>query len=462
MSVLKTLLHSSIKQFQPNSEQKGIPTFVNDFAVKLYALLQNKEIGTFNLVNQGSASRFDYISKIMEITGLDVKVITAIDKDFNRKAQVSNNKVALAFNLQPLGYKLLPIWNISLKKYIKNKLMDKSPKIKVSICISVYNGESFLKTCIDSVVHQTIKEIEIILVNNGSTDLSLEIMNDYMGRFPNIVRVFSQEDRGLAQGRQTGIDNARGEFIGFLDADDYLSKDAYEKMYTAAIKHNVDLVECMSLIDGKIIQSKYKGIEKSSKILKDYFSNGDIPSMLWLRLYRSSLFIEPLMPDMYVNNEDVFALPCLLFMAKDIFYLKEQLHYHSTDNELSVMSEINNKTSNEEKIIENRVKTLYVVSHIKNFIGVDNIDNKYRDEFNTFTARTILTFCLNEFKSLSTKTSIKIACEKTDVNLKDLITSFNNLKGYNKRIQKSIKYLGFEKTVFLYRTSKKLSFSIKI
>ena len=339
--------------------------------------------------------------------------------------------------------------------------MVKSEEIKVSVCISVYNGERFLRKCLDSVVYQTIKQIEIILVNNGSTDLSLEIMNDYRERFPNMVRVFSQEDRGLAQGRQTGIDNVRGEFVAFLDADDYLSKDACEKMYDSAVKHNVDIVEFMTLMDGKVIQSKHKGIKQTSKILQDYFLNDGIPSMLWLRLYKRSLFIKPVLPNIYVNNEDVFALPCLLFMAKDIYYLKEQLHYYNTDNVESVMNVVNSKTSNEEKIIENRVKSLNVVRHLKNFIGINNINKKYLEEFNVFTARTVLNFCLIEFKSLSIGSSIKIAYEETDVNLNDLNNSLKNLKHINKLILKSINYLGFEKTIFLYRTSKRLFASIK-
>jgi glycosyltransferase involved in cell wall biosynthesis len=336
-----------------------------------------------------------------------------------------------------------------------------SQKVKVSVCISIYNGERFIRKCLDSVVCQTLKEIEIVLVNNGSTDLSLKIMNEYKEIYPNIIRVYSQEDKGLAQGRQTGIDNARGQFVAFLDADDFVSKDAYEKMYDSAIKHSVDIVECMTLKGNKVIQSKYKGLKKASEILQDYFLNGDISTMIWLRLYNRSLFINPVMPNMYVNNEDIFAFPCLLHVAKNIYYLKEQLHYYSIDNEQSVMKEVNNKTSNEEKIIQNRVKTLYVVKHLENFIGINYIDKKYSEEFNVYTARTVLNFCMNEFKSLSVDDSIKIATEKTGVYLNDLNYSFKRMKHFNKLIQKSINYLGFKKTVFLYRTTKGLFSSLK-
>jgi glycosyltransferase involved in cell wall biosynthesis len=334
-------------------------------------------------------------------------------------------------------------------------------EVKVSVCISIYNGEQFIRNCLDSVVCQTLKEIEIVLVNNGSTDLSLEIMNEYKKKYPNIIRVYSQEDKGLAQGRQTGIDNARGQFVTFLDADDFVSEDAYEKMYDSAVKHNVDIVECMTLRDNKIIHSKYEGVKRTSEILKDYFLNGDIPSMIWLRLYNRSLFVNPVMPNMYVNNEDIFAFPCLLHIAKNIYYLKEQLHNYSIDNEHSVMIEVKNKKINEEKIIKNRIKTLHVVNHIRNFIGIKYIDKNYSKEFNAFTARTVLNFCMNEFKSLSVDDSIKIASEKTEINLNVLNSTFKKLKHYNKFIQKSVNYLGFKKTVFLYRTTKGLFSSLK-
>ena len=114
--------------------------------------------------------------------------------------------------------------------------MDKSCEFQVTLCISIYNSEKFLRRCLDSVVSQTLKRLEIILVNDGSTDSSLKIMNEYRDKYPNNIKVISQENKGLAQGRQTGIDHANGEFIAFLDSDDYVKKDAYEKMYDSAIK----------------------------------------------------------------------------------------------------------------------------------------------------------------------------------------------------------------------------------
>ena len=97
----------------------------------------------------------------------------------------------------------------------------------VSVCISVYNGEDHLRKCLDSVLSQDISSMEIVLVNDGSTDGTSEIMHEYQDRFPEI-RIIEQENRGLAQGRWTGVKNSTGSYITFLDADDYLLEGAYK------------------------------------------------------------------------------------------------------------------------------------------------------------------------------------------------------------------------------------------
>lgn len=119
---IEEALNATSKQIQANSQQKGIPTFVGDLSVKLYELLKNDEVGTFNLVNRGNALRFEYVSKIIEFAGLDIKVLPTTAFAFNRKAQVSNNETAITLKLQQLGYNPLPDWQDSLKRYIQTEL----------------------------------------------------------------------------------------------------------------------------------------------------------------------------------------------------------------------------------------------------------------------------------------------------------------------------------------------------
>lgn len=332
----------------------------------------------------------------------------------------------------------------------------KNSNYKVSVCISVHNTEKLLRRCLDSVVSQTLNDLEIILVNNGSTDSSLDIMLEYFDRYPNTIKVYSQEDKGLAQGRQSGVALANGEYIAFLDADDYVENDAYEKMYTSAITHNVDIIECCTLRNNKVIKSNYQGLYDTSKILKDYFLNGEIPPMIWMRLYRRSLFDQPVFPEMYVNNEDIFAFPVLLYRAKKIYFLNEQLHYYTTDNENSVMNVVKRKTGDENKTINNRVKTLYVIKHIEEKIGRNNIELSISNEFKFYIARVILDFCLNTFKTVEPEYCINLAIDKTEAELREIEKCYREIKYSNRLIQKSVNILGLKKTIYLYRIFYKL------
>ena len=107
-----------------NMEQRGVPTFVRDFTSRLYELLLNNEVGTFNLVNSGEASRFDYISRICEFAQLDIDIEPVSASAFNRKAKVSNNEVAIPLKMMQIGYDPLPNWSESLEYYLKEELGD--------------------------------------------------------------------------------------------------------------------------------------------------------------------------------------------------------------------------------------------------------------------------------------------------------------------------------------------------
>ena len=118
---------------------------------------------------------------------------------------------------------------------------------EVSVIIPVYNAEKYLEKCIESVVNQTLKDIEIILINDGSTDGSEEICKKYLS--DERVIYYSKENEGLAAARQDGIERASGEYIGFVDSDDWVEPDMYEKMYAAAKSNNSDVVYCNGLVN---------------------------------------------------------------------------------------------------------------------------------------------------------------------------------------------------------------------
>lgn len=112
---------------------------------------------------------------------------------------------------------------------------------KISIIVPVYNVEQYISDCLESIVSQNTNEIEALLIDDGSTDNSLAICREYAAKFENI-KVFHQENKGLGYTRNRGVDLARGEYLAFLDSDDYVPSDIYHKLYLVAKKTNADII----------------------------------------------------------------------------------------------------------------------------------------------------------------------------------------------------------------------------
>ena len=126
---------------------------------------------------------------------------------------------------------------------------------KVSVIIPVYNVEQYLRECLDSVVNQTLKDIEIICVNDGSTDNSLVILEEYAAKDERI-KIVNKENGGLSSARNCAIPLARGEYIGFVDSDDWIDLDFYEKLYNTAKKYKAEIA-CANLYRVSNTKSKY-------------------------------------------------------------------------------------------------------------------------------------------------------------------------------------------------------------
>lgn len=120
---------------------------------------------------------------------------------------------------------------------------------KVSVIIPVYNIEKYLRECLDSVCNQTLEEIQILVIDDGSTDGSAAICQEYAAKYPGKLEYFHKENGGSASARNMGLDHATGEYIGFIDSDDWVEPDMYEKMYRTAIDHDVDMVFCRTFED---------------------------------------------------------------------------------------------------------------------------------------------------------------------------------------------------------------------
>ena len=166
----------------------------------------------------------------------------------------------------------------------------------VSVCITVYNEEEFLERCIESVIGQGVDSVEIVLVDDGSTDNTLQIMRKFKERFSERVKVIHQEHSGLAQGRWAGVRNSTGKYITFLDADDYLLDGAYKTIIDFMSEYKTDIYEFQTIRDGYYSRSPYTGIYDAKQVLNDYFNGVGMPVNYWLRWFKRELLVEQIFP----------------------------------------------------------------------------------------------------------------------------------------------------------------------
>ena len=175
-------------------------------------------------------------------------------------------------------------------------------KVKVSVIVPVFNVGDYLSTSLDSILNQSLEDIEIICINDGSTDDSLKILENYAKK-DNRIKIISKENEGQGTARNVGLDNACGEFISFVDADDFIKKDMLEKLYNKSVNGNLDLVMCkVSSFDNEthVIDDNlwYYSLKCFSGFKKEVFNNLDTKEFTSLisvtpynKLYRRS-FVE--------------------------------------------------------------------------------------------------------------------------------------------------------------------------
>lgn len=234
-------------------------------------------------------------------------------------------------------------------------------KPKVSIVVPIYNVERYLSRCIDSLLLQSLKDIEIIAVNDGSTDTCSEILNQY-ARKDNRIVIIEKENGGVSSARNIGISMARGEYIGFVDPDDWVDREMYESLYETAINDEGDIVMCTYTREfGTHSKEKkfdlpkkicYRNEEVQFKVLRRLIGplNEEIanPEMLdawgsvWSKLYRSEIIKEKELRfiDLSVvgTNEDSLFNIHAFYHARSFVLLNKPYYHYWRENTSSITS----------------------------------------------------------------------------------------------------------------------------
>lgn len=191
---------------------------------------------------------------------------------------------------------------------------------KVSVIVPVYNVQNYLEKCLNSLVNQTLSEIEILVVNDGSTDNSQQIIDSFQERYPEKICSFWKENGGLSDARNYALDRVKGEFIGFVDSDDYVELTMFEEMYNLAKKHNAEMTICnLQKVDeeGRVAQKLPQIPNMSEKIeLKENFSVfSDLSYFACNKLFHRDLFQNKRFKK-GVHFEDIQLIPQLLLECK--------------------------------------------------------------------------------------------------------------------------------------------------
>ena len=242
---------------------------------------------------------------------------------------------------------------------------------KVSVIIPVYNVEKYLKKCLDSVINQTLDDIEIIIVNDGSPDNSQKIINEYIKKYPNKIKSFIKENGGQATARNKGIENVDSEYTIFIDSDDYIDINMLEDMYNTAKTKNADIVVC-NYNEGneengfnKIVAKKTN--YKNEKI--NYIFSNISP---WNKLIKTELILK--------NNirflekhiyEDLATMPLFGMYSKKIIFLDKAYNYYI----------IRDGSTMRQKKYNKKLEDIFIsLEHLTNEMKKRNFLDEYSEE----------------------------------------------------------------------------------
>ena len=214
----------------------------------------------------------------------------------------------------------------------------------ISVIVNVHNGEKYIKKCLESIINQTYKDLEIVIINDGSTDNTLKICKSFKDKR---IRIITQKQIGISLSRNVGLDNAKGEYVFFVDSDDYIEKDTIEYLYNLCIKNNVPIAICQSIeiynYDFKYNQPKEKvdiihGIEVTKKILLNIERNGSV----WGKLMKREIATKYRFQDRRIS--DVVVIYKML-MDVDLLAYSNQIKYYYLKHKDSIVGSHTTKWS---------------------------------------------------------------------------------------------------------------------
>jgi len=252
----------------------------------------------------------------------------------------------------------------------------------VSLIIPVYNAENYIARCLDSVAGQTCQSVEVIVVDDGSTDSTPSLVDSYTKQYP-WFRCIRQENKGPGEARNTGIEASRGKYVAFIDADDFIAPDFCEVLFNLAEENAADIAVCSFCIllpsgfrfpyPFATFERKMSGAEGARKTL----SMLNLPGVVWNKLYLRELFFKNKIRFPSIYYEDAITVCMLLLNAGTVAVTRKPLYYYLRHKQ-SLTGRFNEK---------HVIDYLKAAGILKNYLASRNLWDEWEKPFRKFLRR---------------------------------------------------------------------------
>lgn len=237
---------------------------------------------------------------------------------------------------------------------------------KVSVIVPVYNVEKYLKQCLDSIVNQTYKNLEIIIVNDGTKDNSMKIVEEYLQ--DKRIKVINKKNGGLGSARNRGIEEATGDYISFVDSDDYIDLNMYEKLINVIRGEEIIIFNHSRFDDitGEIVKKNYTKESKMKKLEKRInYLYSNIENSCWNKIYKADFIKKNKFRFMEILYEDVCWNIEVFYKAEKVRLLNEDFYFYRVNRKNSIMEKSKGK---DKKFLEFQKKSYKEIFERLNYL----------------------------------------------------------------------------------------------
>lgn len=305
--------------------------------------------------------------------------------------------------------------------------------MKLSVIVPAYNAEKTIVKCLESIIEQDYDDFEIIVINDGSTDRTEDVVNGIINKYPERkIRIIYKDNAGLPQARKTGVENAYGEYIGFVDADDWIEKEMYSRMINEAEEKKADIVSCDLVKDfpnkeeefcqkyiGEVINGKEAFINLNNRI--------SVFQYCWNKIYKKSILERVNYPKVNIIGEDYNIVSQALLMADRVVPVG-YIGCHYIQNMNSMSHKMYSKLQKDSFLYYRKVlNDLYkigdkkVIKSSENYVANEliwiiismrngNYDKKVAEWIVRFIRKRIFRILANKYNSILFKGSAMVTC----------------------------------------------------